>query len=99
MVSPSFEKSHDRFLNDEELPHFFKALADEKNETIRDYLLLRPTASGKVLSGAHAREDVGSGRLFYRFDGPQYTECPIICSLRFRESMIMVPIVAFAVGR
>jgi len=64
MVSPSFENSRDRFLNDEELPHFFKALADEENEPIRDYLLLRSTASGKVLSGAHEREDVGSGRFF-----------------------------------
>jgi integrase len=34
------EQSRDRFLTAEELPKFFKALADEPNETIRDYLLI-----------------------------------------------------------
>ncbi|MGA2585361.1 MAG: site-specific integrase [Tepidisphaeraceae bacterium] len=34
------EKSRDRFLQADELPRFFKALADEPNETIRDYLLI-----------------------------------------------------------
>lgn len=34
------EKSRDRFLQGDELPKFFKALADEENETMRDYFLL-----------------------------------------------------------
>lgn len=34
------EKARDRFLQSEELPEFFAALAQEPNETIRDYILL-----------------------------------------------------------
>lgn len=34
------EKSRDRFLQGDELPLFFKALADEPNDTMRDYFLL-----------------------------------------------------------
>lgn len=34
------EKSRDRFLQASELPGFFQSLAEEPNETIRDYLLL-----------------------------------------------------------
>jgi integrase len=34
------EKSRDRFLQGDELPRFFQALADEQNETMRDYFLL-----------------------------------------------------------
>lgn len=34
------EKSRDRFIRGEELPRFFQALADEANETMRDYFLL-----------------------------------------------------------
>lgn len=34
------EESRDRFLQPDELPRFFKALADEENETIRDYILV-----------------------------------------------------------
>jgi integrase len=34
------EKSRDRYLTADELPRFFKALANEPNETIRDYLLV-----------------------------------------------------------
>jgi integrase len=34
------ERSRDRFLQADELPRFFAALADESNETIRDYFLL-----------------------------------------------------------
>jgi integrase len=32
------ERSRDRFLQGDELPKFFKALAEEENETIRDYI-------------------------------------------------------------
>ena len=34
------ENSRERFLQAGELPHFFRALAEELNETIRDYVLL-----------------------------------------------------------
>jgi len=34
------EYSRDRFLQGDELPKFFKALADEQNDTMRDYFLL-----------------------------------------------------------
>ena len=34
------EKSRDRFLQGAELPRFFQALADEENDTMRDYFLL-----------------------------------------------------------
>lgn len=34
------EDSRDRFLQSDELPRFFQALAEEENETIRDYVLL-----------------------------------------------------------
>lgn len=34
------EKSRDRFLQGDELPRFFKALAEEENDTIRDYFLM-----------------------------------------------------------
>ncbi|MBF0371030.1 MAG: tyrosine-type recombinase/integrase [Magnetococcales bacterium] len=34
------EKSRDRFLEADELPRFFQALAEEPNETIRDYFLI-----------------------------------------------------------
>lgn len=34
------EESRDRFVQSDELPRFFKAVADEPNETIRDYVLV-----------------------------------------------------------
>ncbi|MBS0236033.1 MAG: site-specific integrase [Proteobacteria bacterium] len=34
------EKSRDRFLQQNELPRFFDALAEEPNEVVRDYILL-----------------------------------------------------------
>jgi integrase len=34
------ERSRDRFLQADELPAFFKALAEEPNETLRDYFLI-----------------------------------------------------------
>jgi integrase len=34
------ERSRDRFLQGDELPRFFQALAEEENETMRDYFLL-----------------------------------------------------------
>ena len=34
------EQSRDRFLQVDELPHFFQALSEEQNDTIRDYIIL-----------------------------------------------------------
>ncbi|PTQ76743.1 site-specific recombinase XerD [Nitrosomonas oligotropha] len=34
------EESRDRYIQSDELPKFFKAVADEPNETIRDYVLV-----------------------------------------------------------
>lgn len=34
------EQSRDRFLQSDELPRFFKSLAEEENKTIRDYVLI-----------------------------------------------------------
>lgn len=34
------EKSRDRFIQGDELPRFFQAVAKEENETIRDYILM-----------------------------------------------------------
>lgn len=34
------ERSRDRFLQGDEMPRFFRALAEERNETIRDYILI-----------------------------------------------------------
>jgi integrase len=34
------EQSRDRFLQSDELPRFFKAVAEEENKTIRDYILM-----------------------------------------------------------
>ena len=34
------EKSRDRFLQSDELPRFFKAVAEEENPIMRDYILL-----------------------------------------------------------
>ncbi len=45
-IKKFWEKSRDRFLQSEELPRFFAILAQEPNETIRDYILLA------ILTGA-----------------------------------------------
>ncbi|SET44760.1 Site-specific recombinase XerD [Nitrosomonas marina] len=49
------EKSRDRFIQSDELPRFFQALADEPNETVRDYVLI------SLLTGAR-RSNVCSMR-------------------------------------
>jgi len=49
------EKSRDRFIQGDELPRFFQALADEPNETISDYVLI------SLLTGAR-RSNVCSMR-------------------------------------
>ncbi len=47
------EQSRDRFLQSDELPRFFKAVAEEGNETIRDYVLL------SLLTGARRSNVLG----------------------------------------
>ena len=49
------EKSRDRFIQGDELPRFFQAVADEPNETVRDYVLI------SLLTGAR-RSNVCSMR-------------------------------------
>jgi len=49
------EKSRDRFIQGDELPRFFQAVADETNETVRDYVLI------SLLTGAR-RSNVCSMR-------------------------------------
>jgi len=39
-IRPFREKSRERFLQADELPRFFKALSEEPNQTIRDFLLI-----------------------------------------------------------
>jgi len=39
-VKSNKENQRDRFLQSDELPRFFKALADEENQTIKDYILV-----------------------------------------------------------
>ena len=47
------ENSRDRFIQGDELPRFFQALADEQNETMRDYFLL------SLLTGARRANVLG----------------------------------------
>ncbi len=39
-IKSNSENQRDRFLQSDELPRFFKALSEEPNETIRDYVLM-----------------------------------------------------------
>ncbi len=39
-IKSNAEKQRDRFLQSDELPRFFEALAEEPNDTIRDYVLM-----------------------------------------------------------
>ncbi|MBA3756111.1 MAG: tyrosine-type recombinase/integrase [Nitrosomonas sp.] len=39
-IKSNKENQRDRFLQSDELPRFFKALAEERNSTIRDYILI-----------------------------------------------------------
>ncbi|MBN9127605.1 MAG: integrase family protein, partial [Nitrosospira sp.] len=47
------EHSRDRFIQGDELPRFFQALADEQNDTMRDYFLL------SLLTGARRSSVLG----------------------------------------
>lgn len=61
------ENSRDRFIQGDELPKFFQALADEQNDTMRDYFLLSLLTGARranVLSMQWA--DVNLGRAEWR---------------------------------
>lgn len=47
------ERSRDRFLQRDELPIFFKALSEEENDTVRDYILM------SLLTGARRSNVMG----------------------------------------
>jgi integrase len=49
------ERSRDRFLQSSELPQFFAALAEEPNETIRDYLLISLLTGARRANGLAMR--------------------------------------------
>ncbi len=51
------EKSRDRFLSGDELPRFFKALLDEPNEIIRDYVLMLLLVGARRANTAAMRWD------------------------------------------
>jgi integrase len=48
-IAPFQERARERFLQADELPRFFKAVADEPNDAVRDYVLL------SLLTGARKR--------------------------------------------
>ena len=61
------ENSRDRFIQGDELPRFFQALADEQNDTMRDYFLLS-LLTGARRSNVLAMQwaDVNLGRAEWR---------------------------------
>ena len=48
-ITPFQERSRERFLQADELPHFFQAVAHEPNDAVRDYVLM------SLLTGARKR--------------------------------------------
>ncbi|WP_394809194.1 tyrosine-type recombinase/integrase [Nitrosomonas sp.] len=63
------EKSRERFIQGEELPRFFQALADEPNQTIRDYVLMS-LLTGARRSNVQAMrwQDISFDRHEWRID-------------------------------
>ncbi len=61
------EQSRDRFLQSDELPRFFQAVANEENETIRDYVLLSLLTGARRANVLSMRwEDVNFDRAEWR---------------------------------
>ena len=61
------EKSRDRFLQSDELPRFFEALAEEPNYTIRDYFLLSLLTGARKANVLSMRwEDINFERAEWR---------------------------------
>lgn len=72
------EKSRDRFLQASELPGFFQSLAEEPNETIRDYLLLSLLTGARrsnvlVMRWADINLDAGEWRIELTKNGTPQT--------------------------
>jgi integrase len=69
------ETARDRFLQADELPRFFAALAEEPNDTIRDYLLLSLlTGARRANVQAMRWEDVSLERGTWRIPQPKNGE-------------------------
>ncbi len=63
------EKSRDRFLQSDELPRFFQAVAEEENVTIRDYVLLSLLTGARRSNMLAMRwEDVSFARAEWRIE-------------------------------
>lgn len=63
------EVSRDRFLQEDELPRFFSALAEETNETMRDYFLISLLTGARRANVLSMRwEDINFGRAEWRID-------------------------------
>lgn len=60
------ETKRDRFLQTDELPAFFKALADEPNETMRDYFLI------SLLTGARRSNVLAMEWKYLNFDRAEW---------------------------
>jgi len=56
-IRPFKERKRDRFLDGNELPAFFKSLAQEANETIRDYILVSLLTGGRRSNAQSMRWD------------------------------------------
>ena len=63
------EHSRDRFIQSDELPRFFQALADEQNDTMRDYFLLSLLTGARRANVLSMRwQDVNFGRAEWRIE-------------------------------
>lgn len=61
------EKSRDRFIQGDELPRFFQALAEEPNETARDYILMSLlTGARKTNVLSMSWHDINFGQMTWR---------------------------------
>lgn len=63
------ERSRDRFLQGDELPRFFKSLAQESNETMKDYFLLSLLTGARRANVLSMRwQDINFGRAEWRIE-------------------------------
>lgn len=81
------EQSRERFLQPDELPRFFQSVADESNETIRDYILV------SLLTGAR-RSDV----LAMRWDQVSFERGEWCFKVRKTEKAHTVPLMPDALN-
>ncbi len=63
------ERSRDRFIQGDELPRFFQALADEPNETVRDYILISLLTGARKSNVCSMRwQDINFDRAEWRIE-------------------------------